>query len=86
MARTPKLSSPKSDIKPPEDTIHSTETEDAQVTESDGRVLPPDFALQVPGDYIASLKEVVPAAIRAAAIDPSGLKPWRLLGGEQLRP
>jgi L-ribulokinase len=34
-----------------------------------GRELPPDWALQVPADYLAVLREVVPAAVRAAGID-----------------
>jgi L-ribulokinase len=32
--------------------------------------LPPDWALQDPGDYTAALGDAVPAAIRAAGIDP----------------
>ena len=32
--------------------------------------LPPDWALQVPSDYVDVLKRAVPAAIRAANIDP----------------
>jgi L-ribulokinase len=36
-----------------------------------GRELPPDWALQDPGDYTAALSAVVPAAIRDAGIDPS---------------
>jgi L-ribulokinase len=35
-----------------------------------GRELPPDWALQDPGDYTAALGVVVPAAIRDAGIDP----------------
>lgn len=33
--------------------------------------LPPGFALQVPGDYLAAMREVVPEAIRASGIDGS---------------
>ena len=33
--------------------------------------LPPDWALQDPGDYTAALGEAVPAAVRAAGIDPA---------------
>jgi L-ribulokinase len=36
-----------------------------------GGTLPPDWALQVPSDYVDVLKTAVPAAIRAAGIDPS---------------
>ena len=35
-----------------------------------GRELPPDWALQDPGDYTEALRVVVPAAIRDAGIDP----------------
>ena len=35
-----------------------------------GRELPPDWALQDPGDYTEALSVVVPAAIRDAGIDP----------------
>jgi L-ribulokinase len=35
-----------------------------------GRELPPDWALQDPGDYTEALTVVVPAAIRDAGIDP----------------
>ena len=33
--------------------------------------LPPDWALQVPGDYVDVLAHAVPAAVRAAGIDPA---------------
>ena len=33
--------------------------------------LPPDWALQDPGDYTAALREAVPAAVRDAGIDPA---------------
>lgn len=36
-----------------------------------GVELPPDWALQVPGDYVAVLKTAVPAAVLNAGIDPS---------------
>jgi len=36
-----------------------------------GGELPPDWALQVPADYVLVLKQAVPAAIRAAGIDPA---------------
>jgi L-ribulokinase len=35
-----------------------------------GRILPPDWALQVPSDYVDVLRHAVPAAIVAAGIDP----------------
>ncbi|MFC3688523.1 ribulokinase [Aquipuribacter hungaricus] len=36
-----------------------------------GAALPPDWALQVPQDYVAVLKESVPAALAASGVDPS---------------
>ena len=36
-----------------------------------GTPLPPDWALQVPADYVEVLKTAVPAAIAAAGIDPA---------------
>ena len=36
-----------------------------------GAALPPDWALQVPADYVEVLKTAVPEAIRLAGIDPS---------------
>jgi L-ribulokinase len=36
-----------------------------------GAQLPPDWALQVPGDYLDVLKNAVPAALAAAAADPA---------------
>ncbi|WP_308468965.1 ribulokinase [Rathayibacter soli] len=41
------------------------------VLASTGAVLPPDWALQVPSDYVDVLKDAVPAAVAAAGIDPS---------------
>jgi L-ribulokinase len=38
---------------------------------SSGTPLPPDWALQVPGDYVAVLKTAVPEAVGAAGIDPA---------------
>lgn len=35
-----------------------------------GAALPPEWALQVPSDYVDVLKNAVPAAVRAAGIDP----------------
>ena len=40
---------------------------------STGAVLPPEWALQDPADYVAVLKQAVPAAIRAAGIDPAAI-------------
>ncbi|HEY5223279.1 MAG TPA: ribulokinase [Microbacteriaceae bacterium] len=37
---------------------------------STGAALPPDWALQVPSDYVDVLKDAVPAAVAAAGIDP----------------
>jgi L-ribulokinase len=36
-----------------------------------GTPLPPEWALQVPSDYVDVLKEAVPAALRAADVDPA---------------
>ncbi|GAA0259930.1 ribulokinase [Saccharothrix mutabilis subsp. mutabilis] len=36
-----------------------------------GRALPPDWALQVPSDYVDVLRHAVPAALRAAGADPA---------------
>jgi L-ribulokinase len=36
-----------------------------------GRLLPPDWALQVPSDYVDVLRHAVPAALRAAGADPA---------------
>ncbi|MFI5585466.1 ribulokinase [Amycolatopsis sp. NPDC051758] len=36
-----------------------------------GRALPPDWALQVPADYVGVLRTAVPAAITAAGVDPA---------------
>src|SRR6059058_5398036 len=36
-----------------------------------GAPLPPDWALQVPADYIEVLQRAVPAAVAAAGIDPA---------------
>jgi L-ribulokinase len=35
-----------------------------------GSVLPPEWALQVPGDYVDVLAHAVPEAVRAAGVDP----------------
>ena len=39
--------------------------------ELDGRELPPDWALQDPGDYTEALRVAIPGAIRDAGIDPA---------------
>jgi len=36
-----------------------------------GGTLPPDWALQVPADYVGVLRHAVPEAVRAAGIDPA---------------
>jgi L-ribulokinase len=36
-----------------------------------GRELPPDWALQVPADYLEVLRTAVPAALAAASVDPA---------------
>ncbi len=36
-----------------------------------GRALPPDWALQVPADYLDVLRRAVPQAVRAADVDPA---------------
>ncbi|WP_309116460.1 ribulokinase [Saccharothrix sp.] len=36
-----------------------------------GRALPPDWALQVPSDYVDVLRHAVPAALKAAGADPA---------------
>jgi L-ribulokinase len=38
---------------------------------STGQVLPPEWALQVPSDYVDVLKSAVPKAVRVAGVDPS---------------
>lgn len=38
-----------------------------------GAALPPEWALQVPSDYVDVLKNAVPAAVRAAGIDPAAV-------------
>ena len=42
-----------------------------EVLPSTGARLPPDWALQVPGDYVDVLRNAVPAAIEAAGVDPA---------------
>ena len=36
-----------------------------------GPALPPDWALQVPHDYVEVLQQAVPAAVRASGVDPA---------------
>ncbi len=38
-----------------------------------GAALPPEWALQVPSDYVDVLRNAVPAAVRAAGIDPAAV-------------
>lgn len=44
---------------------------DERLSAADDQRLPPDWALQVPGDYVEVLQTAVPAAIAAAGVDPS---------------
>jgi L-ribulokinase len=44
---------------------------DERLSAGDGRELPPDWALQAPGDYVEVLQHAVPAAVRAAGVDPA---------------
>lgn len=39
----------------------------------DGTRLPPDWALQHPGDYLTALEEIVPAAVREAGVLPEAV-------------
>jgi L-ribulokinase len=41
------------------------------VLDATGEPLPPDWALQDPGDYIDVLREAVPGAVAAAGVDPA---------------
>jgi L-ribulokinase len=41
------------------------------VLASTGKALPPEWALEVPADYVEVLKTAVPAAVAAAGIDPA---------------
>ena len=43
---------------------------DRTLIAGDGQQLPPDFALQVPKDYIEVFQNAVPTAVRTAGIDP----------------
>jgi L-ribulokinase len=43
---------------------------DERLTAGDGRALPPDWALQAPGDYVEVLQHAIPAALRDAGVDP----------------
>jgi L-ribulokinase len=44
---------------------------DRHLPDRPDRALPPDWALQAPGDYIEVLKTAVPAALEAAGADPA---------------
>jgi L-ribulokinase len=46
---------------------------DQRLTAGDGQQLPPDWALQAPGDYVEVLREAVPTALRDAGVDPSAV-------------
>lgn len=47
---------------------YATPIMERTLTAGGGADLPPDFALQVPGDYLVSLREVVPAAVTKAGV------------------
>ncbi|MEO6091030.1 MAG: ribulokinase, partial [Umezawaea sp.] len=44
-----------------------------RVLPSTGRTLPPEWALQVPSDYVDVLREAIPGALRAAGVDPANV-------------
>ncbi|MBG6191220.1 hypothetical protein IWX64_002175 [Arthrobacter sp. CAN_A212] len=44
-----------------------------RVLAATGERLPPQWALQVPSDYVDVLRTAVPEAVRAAGIDPGTL-------------
>ena len=46
---------------------------DRVLTAGDGRKLPPEFALQVPEDYMEVLRTAIPGAIADAGVDPSDI-------------
>lgn len=46
---------------------------DRTLTAGDNQVLPPEFALQNPADYVKVLAESVPGAIKDAGIDPADI-------------
>lgn len=46
---------------------------DRTLTAGDDQQLPPDFALQVPADYLEVLKAVVPEAVAEAKVDPQDI-------------
>ena len=50
---------------------YATPIMDRTLTVAGGAALPPDFALQVPGDYLTAMREAVPDAIRASGVDGS---------------
>lgn len=47
---------------------YATPIMDRSLTAGDGRALPPDFALQVPRDYLDAMCEAVPTAIERAGV------------------
>lgn len=46
---------------------------DRSLTAGDEQALPPDFALQVPADYIEVLQQAVPEAVKASGVDPADI-------------
>ncbi|MDT3767066.1 ribulokinase [Gleimia hominis] len=43
---------------------------DSTLTAGDNRTLPPEFALQVPADYLEVLAQIIPAALKDARVEP----------------
>lgn len=50
---------------------YATPVMDRRLSAADDSPLPPDFALQVPGDYLRAMREAVPAAIRRSGVEGS---------------
>ena len=46
---------------------------DRTLEAGDGRALPPDFALQVPQDYLDTVSQVIPEALELSGIDPDSV-------------
>ena len=51
--------------------VYSHAVMDTTLTAADHQALPPEWALQVPADYVDVLKSAVPAAVAEAGIDPA---------------
>ncbi|WP_115726864.1 ribulokinase [Actinomyces culturomici] len=52
---------------------YATPIMDRTLAVGDGRRLPAGFALQVPSDYLASMREAVPAALAKSGVDPDSV-------------